>query len=32
MKNSLKTFTLTSVKNIQRAIENNNLIIFVDKK
>lgn len=29
MKNSLKTFTLTSVKNIQRAIENNNLIIFV---
>src|SRR5574344_2253529 len=29
MQNTLKNFTLTSIKNIQKAIENNKLIIFV---
>ena len=29
MANELKNFTLTSIKNIQKAIENNKLVIFV---
>ena len=29
MSNELKNFTLTSIKNIQKAIENNKLVIFV---